>query len=128
MTTNSAKLRVEKFINDMGRQNFDTRRSNTLNQVLNFVNTVEAEYVTLPNYKKVVRLFEFYRTLKENSLCDIIDAEITTAIDDDTSAPDDFDEEDVLEEIIAPVLSGAVDTGAVTTGAGTETPPTYNIT
>ena len=106
MTTNSAKLRVEKFINDMGRQNFDTRRSNTLNQVLNFVNTVEAEYETLPNYKKVVRLFEFYRTLKENSLCDIIDAEITTAIDDDTSAPDDFDEEDVFEEIIEPALSG----------------------
>jgi hypothetical protein len=29
----------------------------------------------LPNQKKVVRLFELYRTLKENSLCDIIKTE-----------------------------------------------------
>jgi hypothetical protein len=51
------------------------QRSTTLNQIFNFITKIEREYPGLPNQKKVVRLFELYRTLKENSLCDIIKSE-----------------------------------------------------
>ena len=51
-----------------------------LNQILLFTTAVQEEYPTLPNYKKIVRLFELYRTLKENNLCDIIDPSQLTSI------------------------------------------------
>lgn len=76
----NAKIRVEKNINELWIQSFDTRRSIMLSQILEAVNKVEESYETLPNHKKVVKLFELYRTLKENSLCDIIEDEIQEPI------------------------------------------------
>lgn len=113
MTVWAAKLILEKQISDLWRQIMDTRRSTILNQVVSFINNVEKEYETLPNYKKVVRLFELYRTLKENNLCDIIDSETTNAIENNISIDDNFDETDVVEQIINPVLSGSTQTGVV---------------
>lgn len=71
----NAKQRVEKNITELGKWNLNIKRSTTLNQILTFITKIETEYPTLPNQKKVVRLFELYRTLKENSLCDIIKTE-----------------------------------------------------
>jgi hypothetical protein len=68
----TAKSRLEKNISDLDKWNLNVKRSTTLNQILSFIMKVEKEYPTLPNQKKVIRLFELYRTLKENSLCDII--------------------------------------------------------
>lgn len=103
MTATSAKTRVEKYINDMWKQNFDTRRSTMLNQVLGFVTTIQDSYDWLPNYKKVVKLFELYRTLKENWLCDIIDPKQIESL---SEAPELTGNVDVFEEIIEPALSG----------------------
>lgn len=52
-----------------------------LNQILLFATAIQGEYEGLPNYKKIVRLFELYRTLKENNLCDTIDHSKDTSID-----------------------------------------------
>jgi hypothetical protein len=71
----NAKAKVEKNIFELGKWNLNIKRSTTLNQILVFITKIEKEYPTLPNQKKVVRLFELYRTLKENSLCDIIKTE-----------------------------------------------------
>ena len=71
----NAKQRVEKNLNELGKWNLNIKRSTTLNQILAFIVKIESEYPTLPNQKKVVRLFEIYRTLKENSLCDVIKTE-----------------------------------------------------
>ena len=79
---NNSKARVEKNINELGKWNLNIKRSSTLNQILVFINKIEQEYPTLSNHKKVVRLFELYRTLKENSLCDIIKTEeIATVVE-----------------------------------------------
>lgn len=71
----NAKARVEKSIFELGKWNLNIQRSTTLNQILLFITKIEKEYPELTNQKKVVRLFELYRTLKENSLCDIIKTE-----------------------------------------------------
>ncbi len=73
LQSETAIIRVQKHINEIWSQTFDTRQSTMLNQILLFATTVQEEYPTLPNNKKIVRLFELYRTLKENNLCDIID-------------------------------------------------------
>lgn len=73
MSVAIATMRTEKVINDLGRQTLDTNRSIALSQIVSFINTVSSEYETLANHRKVVRLFELYRTLKENNICDIID-------------------------------------------------------
>jgi hypothetical protein len=72
LTIEKAKIKVEKNIIELGKWNLNIKRSTTLNQILISITKIETEYLTLPNHKKVVRLFEIYRTLKENSLCDII--------------------------------------------------------
>lgn len=77
----NSKARVEKNINELWKGNLNIKRSSTLNQILLFINKVEKEYPTLSNHKKVVRLFELYRTLKENSLCDIIKTEETSTVE-----------------------------------------------
>lgn len=74
-----------------------------LNQVLGFVTTIQDSYDWLPNYKKVVKLFELYRTLKENWLCDIIDPKQIESL---SEAPELTGSVDVFEEIIEPALSG----------------------
>jgi hypothetical protein len=68
----NSKDKVNKAISDLGRQTLNTKRSTTLNQILFSIDKIEQEYPTLPNHRKVIRLFELYRTLRENSLCDII--------------------------------------------------------
>lgn len=75
LSITNAKAKVEKNISELGKWNLNIQRSTTLNQILLFITKIEKEYPTLPNQKKVVRLFELYRTLKENSLCDIIKTE-----------------------------------------------------
>lgn len=77
----TAIARIEKHINDLWVQTFDTRKSTMLNQILLFATAIQGEYEGLPNYKKIVRLFELYRTLKENNLCDTIDHSKDTSID-----------------------------------------------
>lgn len=68
----TAKSITEKAINDLWWQTLNTKRSLTLTQILWVVNSIESEYETLSNHRKVVRLFELYRTLRENDLCDIV--------------------------------------------------------
>ncbi len=68
----NAKTRVERNIFELGKWDLNIKRSTTLNQILAFIIKIEKEYPVLPNQKKAVRLFELYRTLKENSLCDVI--------------------------------------------------------
>jgi len=75
LSIGNAKSKVEKNIFELGKWNLNIQRSTTLNQILLFITKIENEYPNLPNQKKVVRLFELYRTLKENSLCDIIKTE-----------------------------------------------------
>ncbi len=88
-----SKQRVERNITELGKWNLNIKRSTTLNQISNFITKVETEYSTLTNQKKVVRLFELYRTLKENSLCDTIkiEEEIVEAVKEDG---------EVIEQII----------------------------
>jgi hypothetical protein len=43
---------------------------------------IQKDYDILPNHRKTVRLFEIYRTLQENNLCDIIDRTTITSIVD----------------------------------------------
>lgn len=68
-----AKSITEKAINDLWGQTLNTKRSLTLTQILGVVTSIETEYEWLSNHRKVVRLFELYRTLRENDLCDIVD-------------------------------------------------------
>lgn len=72
MNIANARARVEKKINEIGKWSLDTQRSLWLSQILSFFTTIETNYSSLSNYKKVIKLFEVYRTLKENTLCDII--------------------------------------------------------
>jgi hypothetical protein len=71
----NAKARVEKTIGEIGKWSLNTKRSLALNQILLFLTKLETDYDGLANYKKVIRLFEVYRTLKENTLCDVISQE-----------------------------------------------------
>ena len=91
----NSKSRVEKNLNELGKWNLNIKRSATLNQILSFITKVEEEYPVLTNHKKVVRLFELYRTLKENSLCDIIN---TSIIEDEKTKEEIWSE--ITEQII----------------------------
>lgn len=77
----NAKARVEKTIGEIGKWSLNTKRSLALNQILLFLTKLETEYDSLANYKKVIRLFEIYRTLKENTLCDVISQESVNVVD-----------------------------------------------
>lgn len=73
----NAKNKVEKSILNLWKNTINIKRSQSLNQILTVFAKIEGEYPTLIKQKKVVRLFELYRTLKENSLCDVIQSEET---------------------------------------------------
>lgn len=64
---------VNRLIDQLGQQDaMNTKRSNQLNQILLYIQKIQSEYDTLNNYKKVIRLFESYRTLQEGNACDLI--------------------------------------------------------
>ncbi len=70
LTLGTSRLKISSAIDNLGARNVDTKRSQLLNQALNFVNGFDSEYDGFTNYKKAIKLFESYRTLKENNICD----------------------------------------------------------
>lgn len=87
-----AQDRINQYINELNKDRIDTQKAQELNRALDYVNKIASSYAWLSNFKKVVRMFEIYRTLKENNLCDIISSE---------NNPDPLgfgEEKDVLDE------------------------------
>ena len=64
--------RVEDLINQLGSQDINIRRSNQIQDMKDYFATIALSYDDLSYYKKVIRLFEIYRTLSEWDGCDII--------------------------------------------------------
>lgn len=94
LTPSLAMTRVEKTINEIGKQQLDTRRSVILSQILGFIRKIEGERATTPYYQQAVKLFELYRTLKENNLCDTITINTTLETKEFNSI------EDLLNQVV----------------------------
>lgn len=74
---------VNRLIGQLWQQDIiNAKRSNQLNQMLNYITKIQWEYEGLTNYRKVIRLFEVYRTLQESNACDLI-----TSGKEDTTDP-----------------------------------------
>lgn len=70
---------VNRLIWQLWQQDvINAKRSNQLNQMARYIEKIQWEYEGLTNYKKVIRLFEVYRTLQESNACDLITSGETT--------------------------------------------------
>ena len=64
--------RVEELINDLDTASINMKRSNQIQDMKKYFASIASSYETLSHYKKVIRLFEVYRTLSEGNACDIV--------------------------------------------------------
>lgn len=48
------------------------KRAKQLRQMMQYVESIEKDYETLANYKKVIKNFEVYRTIQEGNVCDVV--------------------------------------------------------
>jgi len=66
MSSSQAITILTKLIDQLGRQySINEKRARQLRQMVDYITTIQSDYDILPNYKKVIRLFEIYRTVKE---------------------------------------------------------------
>lgn len=76
VTSSYGLLVVNKLIDQLGQQDaINAKRSTQLNDMLLYLKKIDGEYEGLTNYKKVIRLFEVYRTLQESNACDLMVSE-----------------------------------------------------
>jgi len=70
LSIQSALNLINKKITDLSNLNrFDKWESNSLWQVKSIVDKINLEYPKLTNYKKIIKLFEIYRTISNAGLC-----------------------------------------------------------
>jgi hypothetical protein len=73
MSSSQAIAVLTKLIDQLWKQySINEKRARQLRQMVDYITTIQSDYDTLPNYKKVIRLFEIYRTVKEWNACDLV--------------------------------------------------------
>jgi hypothetical protein len=73
MSSSQAITILTKLIDQLWKQySINEKRARQLRQMVDYITTIQSDYDTLPNYKKVIRLFEIYRTVKEWNACDLV--------------------------------------------------------
>lgn len=72
MSIEQGAQRVEQLIDQLGGEDINITRSNRLQDMKKYFADMLVSYESLPYYKKVIRLFEVYRTLLEWNACDIV--------------------------------------------------------
>jgi hypothetical protein len=73
LSTSYATSILTKLIDQLWKDySINEKRAKQLRQMIGYIASIEWEYESLSNYKKVIRLFEIYRTIQEWSVCDVI--------------------------------------------------------
>lgn len=94
---------LTRLIDQLGQQySINEKRAKQLRQMLDYMMSIETEYEWLPNHKKVIRLFEIYRTLQEGNSCDVIlEQTINTAhtSEDDQPSSEEILVQPVVDEV-----------------------------
>lgn len=72
MSVDRGAQRIEKLIEQLGGEDINIARSTSLQDMKKYFADMTKSYDSLPYYKKVIRLFEVYRTLLEWNACDIV--------------------------------------------------------